>query len=91
MVPLLSLQRLEGQALFRGKRFHRDLAEVVGFPGQGDIPPNVRRLQLQFARLHIEAFEQLRGALSASTNEPPNTKSHPDMGSWCDAHPHIGP
>ena len=84
------LQRLEAQPLFHGKWFYRDLPKVVRFPGQGDVSLNVRRLQLQLARLDREALKQCGEDLGE------NERAAEDQCRRCDgklvsAPPHVGP
>ena len=84
------LQRLESQPLFRGEWFHRDLDEVVRFPRQGDVPLNVRRLQLQLARLDEEALEQRRDDLGEHERAAEDQRRRCD-GKPVGAQPHVGP
>ena len=54
---VVGLQRLERQSLLGRKGLHRNLPEIVRFPREGDVSLNIRRFQLQFARLDEETLE----------------------------------
>ena len=56
----VGLERGEAQPFLDRERFHRDLLQVVGLPRQGDVARDIGRLQLQLARLHVEALEERR-------------------------------
>ena len=83
------MQRLKGEILFRGEWLHRDLAEVVGFPRESDVPLNVRRLQLQLVRLDIEALEQRRDCLGKQKRAAEHQQGRRDD-EGDRAQPHVG-
>ena len=87
-VPPSFSQRLKGEILFRGERFHRDLAEIVGFPRESDVLLNVRRLQLQLARLDIEALKQRRDGLAKHKGAAEHQQSRRDD-KGRRAHPYV--
>ena len=87
--PAVVLERLKGEILFRRKRFHRDLAKVIGFPREGDILPNVRRLQLQFVRLDEEALKQSGDEFSKQERAAEHQERRGDQEADR-AQPHIG-
>ena len=56
----VGLERGEAQPFLDRERFHRDLLQVVGLPRRCDVARDIGRLQIEFARLHIEALEERR-------------------------------
>src|SRR4029077_700202 len=54
------LKRLEGKPLFRRERSDRDLPQIEGLLGKGDVLLDVTGLELELARLYVEALEQRR-------------------------------
>ena len=90
IVPRLSCSDWRTQPLFRGERFRRDLPKVVCFPGEGDVSLNVRRLQLQLARLHEDALEQCREQYGENERAPENQRRRCG-GEPVRAQPNVGP
>ena len=54
--PAVLCERLKGEILRRGERFHRDRAEIASLPGEIDV--NVWPFRLQLARFDIETLDE---------------------------------
>ena len=69
---------------------HRDLPQVVGLPRQRDVALDIGRLELQLARLHIEAVEQ-RGKDHGDQERAAEQQRHRRRGDPPAPPPHIEP
>ena len=87
--PAVLCERLKGEILRCGERFHLDRAEIVSLPGEIDVLLNVWPFRLQLARFDIETLDE-RGCRVAEDEGAAEHHERRREDEWRRAQPHVG-